>query len=50
MLTKEILMKEFRKDAEKYWKVQMFDEKGFQRKQCHPCSAFFWTLDQQRNK
>lgn len=48
MLTKDNLIKKFRKNPEHYWKVKLFDERGFVRKQCPTCSKFFWTLDRER--
>lgn len=49
MLTKEKLMKEFQKEPEKYWEVELFKERGFVRKKCS-CGKFFWTLDSNRIK
>ena len=50
MLTKVSLKKEFEKEWQKNYSVELFKQKGFERKQCHSCSAFFWTLDQERKK
>ncbi len=47
MLSKKELIKKFQKDPEKYWKVRLFDELGFKRKQCKNCGKFFWTLTEQ---
>ncbi|MBI1972043.1 MAG: alanine--tRNA ligase [Candidatus Aenigmarchaeota archaeon] len=43
MITKESLIKNFQKTPSKYWKVKMFDENGFTRKQCPKCKKFFWS-------
>ena len=48
MLTKQIVKKEFEKEPDKYWGVEIFKEKGFVRKQCEKCGKFFWTLQQDR--
>lgn len=47
MLTKKDLMQKFQKTPEQYWKVRLFEEKGFVRKQCS-CGKNFWTLDTER--
>lgn len=40
-------MKKFQKTPERYWKVALFDELDFVRKQCKKCGKFFWTLTEQ---
>jgi alanyl-tRNA synthetase len=47
---KKALMKKFQTEPEKYWKVSLFDEKGFVRKKCTSCGKYFWTLDESRDK
>lgn len=42
-IDKQALMRELRKKPERYWKVKLFEEKGFVRKQCKKCGKFFWT-------
>jgi alanyl-tRNA synthetase len=44
MLTKKDLIKELQKNPNRYWKVKLFDDLGFKRKQCKKCRKFFWTL------
>ena len=44
----EILAK-FSKEPEKFYKVKLFDEQGYQRKSCTKCGRFFWTIDSNRN-
>jgi len=44
---KEILTK-FSADSDRYYKVKLFEEKGFERKACSKCGKFFWTLDSNR--
>jgi alanyl-tRNA synthetase len=48
MSDKEILRKKFSSEPDKYYRVELFDRLGFERKQCVVCHRFFWTLDQQR--
>ncbi len=47
MLTKEKLVKEFQKTPSKYWKVGMFEDEGFTRKQCAKCKKFFWSVSKE---
>ncbi|MDI6806611.1 MAG: hypothetical protein QMD14_02225 [Candidatus Aenigmarchaeota archaeon] len=42
------LIKKLRNNPERFWKVKLFDELGFRRKQCKNCGKFFWTLDEGR--
>jgi alanyl-tRNA synthetase len=44
---KEILEK-FSADPERYYKVRLFEDKGFERKSCTKCQRYFWTVDQNR--
>lgn len=46
-MEKTELMKEFQKKPERYWKVKLFQEKGFKRKRCANCGKYFWTLTEQ---
>ncbi|MCD6371531.1 MAG: alanine--tRNA ligase [Candidatus Aenigmarchaeota archaeon] len=48
MLTKEQILKELRKNPERYWKVKLFEDLGFERKVCPKCGKGFWTLDSGR--
>jgi alanyl-tRNA synthetase len=45
MVIKKDLIKKLQKEPEKYWKVRLFEEKGFVRKQCKSCGKFFWTMN-----
>ncbi|HVB12775.1 MAG TPA: alanine--tRNA ligase [Nitrososphaerales archaeon] len=45
---KELLRKRFSADPEKFYRVALFKELGFLRKQCPRCGGFFWTLDEER--
>lgn len=44
-MDKKDLIEKFQKNWERYWKVKLFEEKGFTRKRCKNCGKFFWTLD-----
>jgi alanyl-tRNA synthetase len=43
----EILAK-FSSEPDKYYKVRLFEEQGYQRKACSVCGRFFWTRDSNR--
>ncbi|MHB1908162.1 MAG: alanine--tRNA ligase [Nitrososphaerales archaeon] len=45
---KEVLREKFSQEPNKFYKVELFDKLGFQRKQCPKCHSFFWTLDESR--
>ena len=42
MNKKEILDK-FSQEPDKYFKVKLFEEQGFERKSCPKCDMHFWT-------
>jgi len=44
---KEILSK-FSTDPERYYKVKLFEDEGFERKSCVTCKRFYWTMDENR--
>jgi len=44
----EILAK-FSAEPDKYYKVNLFEEQGYQRKACPTCGKFFWTIDTNRD-
>jgi alanyl-tRNA synthetase len=48
MLTKKALMEKFRKSPDRYWRVELFKEKGFTRRRCSSCGKYFWSLDPDR--
>ena len=48
MNKKEILDK-FSADPQRYYKVNLFEDQGFERKSCKTCNRFFWTLDSERS-
>ncbi len=44
MSAKERLKQKFSAEPDKYYRVKLFDEFGFERKKCATCGSFFWTL------
>ena len=48
-MDKKEILKEFSSDSNRYYKVRLFEEQGFQRKSCGKCGRFFWTLDSARD-
>jgi alanyl-tRNA synthetase len=47
--SKESLKQMFSKDPERYYKVDLFDRLGFERKSCTSCRSFFWTLSSEKS-
>ncbi len=45
---KDLLRQKFSSEPEKYYKVALFEELGFERKKCPSCQRYFWTLDNNR--
>lgn len=48
MPTKDDILKNFQKEPEKYWKVEIFQQEGFERKVCPSCGKGYWTLQPDR--
>jgi alanyl-tRNA synthetase len=48
-LEKKEILKEFSADSDRYYKVRLFEEQGFQRKSCSKCGRYFWTLDSSKD-
>lgn len=48
MLTKKELVQKFQKEDPDYWKVELFEQKGFIKKKCISCGKTFWTLEEGR--
>ena len=47
-LEKSEILKEFSARPEQYYAVQLFEDKGFERRSCAACGRFFWTTDPAR--
>ncbi|MEM5836290.1 MAG: alanine--tRNA ligase [Candidatus Aenigmatarchaeota archaeon] len=47
MMTKKELIQEFQKNPDRYWKVKLFDELNFKRRQCSKCGKYFWSIKEQ---
>ena len=48
-MDKSEILREFSSDPDRYYKVKLFEDKGFIRKSCSKCKRFFWTLDSGRD-
>jgi len=46
---KDILREKFSLQADKYYRVKLFDELGFKRQRCGSCGKFFWALIERKN-
>ncbi len=44
MSVKDDLRKDFSKNFERHYKVELFEEEGFTRKACKKCGRFFWSV------
>ena len=44
MVSKGEILKRFQKKPEKFWKVEIFEREGFNRKVCKICGKGFWSL------
>lgn len=44
-LSKGLIKEHFQKDPKTYWEVELFREKGFERRKCEKCGKYFWTLE-----
>ncbi len=42
------ILKKFSAEPDKYYKVKLFSEQGYERKSCGKCGRFFWTIDANR--
>ncbi len=48
MNAKEKLKRDFSANPDKYYRVKLFKEVGFERKKCSKCGSYFWTLENDR--
>jgi alanyl-tRNA synthetase len=48
MNAKERLKRDFSAKPDKYYRVKLFRERGFERRKCPKCGSYFWTLDKDR--
>jgi len=48
-MDKNEILKKFSAEPDRYYKVKLFEEQGFERKSCSRCSRYYWTLDANRN-
>lgn len=47
MGVKEELRKDFSRDFERHYKVELFEDNGFTRKACKKCGRFFWSVSKE---
>ena len=47
-MNKEEILSKFSAEPDRYYKVKLFEEQGFERKSCSKCGKFFWTMDGNR--
>jgi len=48
-MNKQDILKKFSSEPDRYYKVKLFEEQGFERKSCSKCGTYYWTLDSNRN-
>ncbi|MDH3677448.1 MAG: alanine--tRNA ligase, partial [Nitrosopumilus sp.] len=48
-MDKKEILREFSSNPDRYYKVKLFEDQGFDRKSCSKCKRFFWTLDSGRD-
>jgi len=48
-MDKSEILRKFSAEPDRYYKVKLFEEKGFERKSCSKCKRFYWTVDSDRN-
>ena len=48
-MDKKEILKTFSADSDRYYKVKLFEEQGYERKSCSRCGIFYWTIDNNRN-
>ncbi|MCH7940893.1 MAG: alanine--tRNA ligase, partial [Thaumarchaeota archaeon] len=48
-MDKNEILKKFSAEPDRYYKVKLFEEQGFERKSCSRCSRYYWTLNANRN-
>jgi len=48
-MDKSQILAKFSSDADRYYKVTLFEKEGFRRKSCSKCKRFYWTLDESSN-
>ncbi|TLX87926.1 MAG: alanine--tRNA ligase [Thaumarchaeota archaeon] len=48
-MEKQSLLSLFSSNPDKYYKVSLFDEKGFKRQNCKLCGKFFWSISNEES-
>ena len=44
-MDKAQILAKFSKDPDSYYRVELFDDEGFERKRCTTCQRYFWTQE-----
>ena len=48
-MEKQSLLSLFSSNPDRYYKVSLFDEKGFKRQSCKLCGKFFWSISERQS-
>lgn len=46
-LGKSVIIRDFQRKPDRYWRVALFGELGFKRRRCGNCGKYFWSLADQ---
>lgn len=49
-MDKSQILEKFSSEPDRYYTVDLFSDKGFERKACSVCGRFFWTMDSSRDR
>lgn len=49
-MNKSQILKQFSAKPDRYYTVDLFAEKGFERRACSVCGRFFWSMDSSRDR
>ena len=49
-MNKSQILKKFSAEPDRYYTVELFSEKGFERRACSVCGRFFWSMDPDRDR
>jgi alanyl-tRNA synthetase len=48
-MDKKEILKKFSAEPDRYYRVKLFQEQGYERKSCAKCHRYYWTLDNRNN-
>ena len=49
-MNKSQILKKFSSEPDRYYTVDLFAEKGFERRACSVCGRYFWSMDPSRDR